>query len=310
VVEVSGGKLRISWTAVSRAVTYDLYYRDAGDGNARPANPQITGIAGESIEPGLDIAKAWYVWVQAVNPGGKSPVSLSGLGGLGRPPGALFASFIDLGGWLANLAQNTPLSPYVVAVTGVNLGGYENAMPGSVSSDGLRSVYESFQGRYVSLDLDACTGATIGWGGSPTQSSADRPHKDKLVHVTLPSTSTSRMTPGKIMLGRVTFQDCVNLRTVRLPTNLCYISSGVFQGCVSLEAVDLPASLELIGGSAFAGCSALKTIVCRAAAPPQLSSNAFTGLPNDLVIKVPAGSVAAYKEQWSAYAAKITALED
>jgi hypothetical protein len=297
---------------VSRAATYDLYCRDAASGSARPATPQRVGIVGETVETDLDPEKSWYVWLQAINSGGKSQFSAKALGGLGRSPDAIFATLENLAAWLAGWPQNTPLSPYVVAMQGMDMGGYNAKMPGSDSGDGMMPVYNSFKGRYVSLDLDACTGATIGWGSIPPPDPAARPDKDKLVHLVLPSTSSSVMTPGEIMIGRYNFQYCVNLKTVSFPPNLWAISANAFVGCVSLEALDLPASLESISSEAFSGCSSLKTIVCRAATPPSLSASAFTGLPEDLVIKVPATSVDAYKEhtRWGVYAAKITALDE
>jgi hypothetical protein len=299
-VKVSGGKLAVSWAPAARADTYDLYYRDAAESNSNvpPAAPQLTGIAGERVETALDPVKVWYVWVRAVNTGGASLVSLRGMGGLGP----IFSTLADFALWLVSLPQNTPLSPYTVRLD-MHMGSSGNPMPGAAFYDGFRPLYDSFGGRYLSLDLDACTGATIGWGEYYIPNPEGRPNRDKLIHAVPPA--------GATKLGQYNFQDCVNLKTVRFPPNLRAINRNVFEGCVSLEAVDLPATLESIGIEAFSGCSALKTIVCRAATPPSLGgTDVFSGLPETLVIKVPAASVSAYKTQWSAYAAKITALKE
>jgi hypothetical protein len=286
-VEVSGGKLLASWDPAARAETYDLYYRDATEGDSQPGTPQITGIVGETTELGLDLGKAWYVWIRAVNDGGESPVSARALGGLGSAPDAVFSSLAGLKSWLSRLPQNTALSAYVVKLKDMNLGGYQNPLPGSPAGDGIKPLYESFGGRYLSLDLDACTGATIGWGSYHVQNSETRPDKDKLVSVILPATSTSTQTPGKLSVGRRNFEDCVNLREVELPENLVSI-----------------------GEKGFSGCANLKTIVCRAVTPPSVASDAFSGLPGDLVIKVPAVAEATYRAhpRWGVYT--ITALEE
>jgi hypothetical protein len=299
-VEAAGGKLTVSWTPAARAETYDLYYRDAAESNSDTplAEPQLTGLAGSTVETALDPAKVWYVWVRAVNAGGASSASLRGMGGLGP----VFSTLTALAAWLVSLPPNTPFSPYAVRLENIHMGASGNAMSGAPSLDGLRPLYDSFGGRYLSLDLDACTGATIGWGTWHAPNPEGRPDRDKLINVVPPAGSTK--------LGQYNFQDCVNLKTVRFPPNLKAINARAFQGCVSLEAVDLPATLESIGTEAFSGCVALKTIVCRAAEPPTLeNSSAFSGLPEYLVIKVPAAGVNAYKTKWSAYAAKITTMD-
>lgn len=56
------------------------------------------------------------------------------------------------------------------------------------------------------------------------------------------------------------FSDCVNLKDVRLSSNLDKISGGTFSGCVSLESIDIPGSVTEIISHAFMGCSNLKSI--------------------------------------------------
>jgi hypothetical protein len=299
-VEVVGGKLAVSWNPADRAETYDLYYRDAAESNSDipPAEPQLTGIAGSTVETALDPEKVWYVWVRAVNAGGASSASLRGMGGLGP----VFSNLTALVAWLTGLPPNTPLSPYAVRVANMHMGSAGRPMPGAAYDDGFRPLYDSFGGRYLSLDLDACTGATIGWGEYHGIRLEGRPDLDKLIKVVPPA--------GATKLGKYNFQDCINLKIVRFPPNLKAINEKAFRGCASLEVVDLPASLTLIETEAFSGCVALKTVVCRAEMPPTLESSVFLGLPEHLVIKVPAAGVDAYKTEWSAYAARITALEE
>ena len=58
-----------------------------------------------------------------------------------------------------------------------------------------------------------------------------------------------------------TFQDCVNITKIVLPSTLKSIESWAFAGCSGITEIDLPASLERIGDQAFRGCTSLKSIV-------------------------------------------------
>jgi hypothetical protein len=278
---------------VPGAASYDLYYSETN-----PASPQITGIEALAAElTGLTPGRMYHTWVAARNTGGASPLSAPGLGLLPESQ-AVFSSLADMASWLNLQALNTLAAPYVMRLQGVNLRDLGN------SSDGMRPFFDTFQGRYVALDLDACTGATIGFGSAYGQNSGGRPDKDKLAAVILPQNTTR--------LGFCNFQDSVNLKEIRFPPALKTIGRDAFAGCTSLEAVDLPVTLAGMENRAFADCSGLKTIASRAVTPPVLGDNALSGLHADLAIRVPAESVDAYKsaDGWSAHAARITALED
>lgn len=68
-----------------------------------------------------------------------------------------------------------------------------------------------------------------------------------------------------------TFQECVNLQQINIPSSVKYIGPGAFYGCTALEKVIFPDNSELdaIGGEyefqkyagAFKGCTALKEII-------------------------------------------------
>lgn len=56
------------------------------------------------------------------------------------------------------------------------------------------------------------------------------------------------------------FEDCVNLKSVRLSSNLYGITGGMFSGCTNLVKVIIPNNVGTIYYDAFRNCSSLKSI--------------------------------------------------
>ncbi|MDR2535444.1 MAG: leucine-rich repeat domain-containing protein [Treponema sp.] len=216
------------------------------------------------------------------------------------------ASLEELAALLAELPQNTAEDPWRIRLKDLNLGNLGGA------EDGLEPLFRTFQGRYVSLDLDACTGATIGWGSSAAQSTANRPDKDKLISLILPA--------GAERVGYRNFENAGSLKSVGFPQFLRTIGNAAFAGCASLVRVDLPETLQHIEDRGFAGCVNLQTLIVRAQNPPGLGRGpyspplpvgadpgVFSGVPENFTIIVPLGQEDAYKTAsgWSFYASCI-----
>ena len=106
------------------------------------------------------------------------------------------------------------------------------------------------------------------------------------------------------------FNGCKNLALTKLPEGLSFIGWQTFAGCTSLALIELPAALSSISASAFQGCTNLALVICNRVTPPSLGADAFANTSDDMVIKVPAQSVTAYKNApgWSAYADRIEAM--
>ncbi len=106
-------------------------------------------------------------------------------------------------------------------------------------------------------------------------------------------------------LGMGAFHGCKSLTSVVLPENLTTVEMSLFEKCTSLAEVEIGSKVTLIEGDAFSEC-ALTTVVCKAATPPATEWNVFGDATSDLVIKVPAASVAAYEaaECWKEYTIK------
>ena len=101
-----------------------------------------------------------------------------------------------------------------------------------------------------------------------------------------------------------------NVTSITLPSGVKSIETYAFYGCSALASITLPSGVTSIGTSAFYGCSALMKLTVLASTPPTLGTSVLVGVPATCSIRVPAGSVAAYKAapNWSARAAYITAI--
>lgn len=64
----------------------------------------------------------------------------------------------------------------------------------------------------------------------------------------------------------------------------------------NLESVYLPATIEKIGSRAFYDCKQLQSLTVYALTPPTLDRDVFTGVPDGLVVYVPAAAIAQYQD--------------
>jgi len=129
-------------------------------------------------------------------------------------------------------------------------------------------------------------------------------YSNSLTSISLPASVTT--------IGERAFSDCHALTSISLPASLTTIGRSAFMYCYNLTSISLPASVTTIGFYAFASCTGLVAFTCYAVTPPLIADELFLGYhPSNFVIKVPAGSVAAYKAApvWSFYADKISAIE-
>ena len=127
---------------------------------------------------------------------------------------------------------------------------------------------------------------------------------DKLEGVTFSNTLTE--------LQLEAFYDCDKLTAIALPEGVTTIGSWAFGGCALLERVELPSTITNIGASAFSYSEILDEVICPAEVPPTLGSTVFVSTSQNLVIYVPAESLAAYKvaTNWSAYSSNLQASGD
>lgn len=110
-------------------------------------------------------------------------------------------------------------------------------------------------------------------------------------------------------IGKAAFAYCTSLASIDIPECVTSIGDSAFLECSNLASITIPESVTSIGMLAFAYCTSLAEVLMNPATPPTSSrdSSLFSGTSSDLQIKVPAGSVDAYKAApgWSDYASNI-----
>lgn len=127
------------------------------------------------------------------------------------------------------------------------------------------------------------------------------------------NTDLSRVSiPASIVgsIGDGAFYYCTSLKRIQLPKNLTTIGSNVFRTIGALGKITIPANVTSIGTYAFNACYSLAVMRCLPTTPPVVSNaNAFTNLPSEIKIYVPAASLNAYKTatNWSTLASNMVA---
>jgi hypothetical protein len=118
-----------------------------------------------------------------------------------------------------------------------------------------------------------------------------------LASITIPEGVTS--------IGTYAFQYCYPLASITIPEGVTSIGRNAFNSCYSLASITIPEGVTSIDTYAFYNCTGVGTYHVLRATPPTLANtNAFTGIPSDCIIYVPAASLAAYQAatNWSTYA--------
>jgi len=117
--------------------------------------------------------------------------------------------------------------------------------------------------------------------------------------------------PNVEIIGTGAFSNCTSLVHIELSKNLNSIGAVAFYNCTSLtEITILSENLETIGSDAFRDCTNLILVNIHTETPPLLGgTRVFLDTDPNLQIKVPMGSVEAYKAAWALYADRISAME-
>lgn len=90
------------------------------------------------------------------------------------------------------------------------------------------------------------------------------------------------------------YTNCTLLDLSRV-TGITTVPSYAFD-YTNLESIYLPASIETIGYKAFYECKQLSSLTVYAMVPPAVEDYAFSGIPEGLVVYVPAASISQYQE--------------
>lgn len=100
------------------------------------------------------------------------------------------------------------------------------------------------------------------------------------------------------------------LQAIVVPDSVSSIGAGGFVVTANCKSIILGSGLQSLSAQAFMGLGGCDLITCRALTPPLITNSSFSGLSDNCIFKVPAGSVSAYKAapNWSAFAARIQAI--
>jgi hypothetical protein len=163
-----------------------------------------------------------------------------------------FSALADVSAFLAGCPQNDADTPYAIKLVNMAFSDLQS------SSHSLFNLYETFGGKYVSVDLSEVTGEMLDPASIPGGAALSTQTK-YLVHVSLPSGLTKIGKGAFRMLQTEGANDSFDsaLRSITLPASLQEIGDGAFGGCHDLVINAWPANLKKIGGSAFDYCTAI-----------------------------------------------------
>lgn len=112
--------------------------------------------------------------------------------------------------------------------------------------------------------------------------------------------SLKRLVSGKkrsLSLHTYEFSGCYAFEKLifKPSSEFTQMAGGTFRNCYSLQEFEVPASTTTIGLNSFYRCYSMKRLRFLPTTPPTVSNaNAFTDLPTDCIIEVPAGCLNAY----------------
>ncbi len=125
-------------------------------------------------------------------------------------------------------------------------------------------------------------------------------------------------------LSQVVFEDSTKITSTSLNSTFyyCYAlqdigafappsvtsMSATYRGCYALCEITIPSTVTSVAAHTFAALYGLKKLKCLPQTPPTVAADtAFTDLPSNCVIEVPAGKLSAYQAAgyWSTYASQM-----
>ena len=89
-------------------------------------------------------------------------------------------------------------------------------------------------------------------------------------------------------IGGNTFNNCVGLTSLTLPSGVTLIGYSAFEGCSGLTSLDIPSGVTSIGRSAFEGCSGLTSLDIPSGVT-EIGESTFSGCSGLTGLDIPSG---------------------
>jgi hypothetical protein len=125
-----------------------------------------------------------------------------------------------------------------------------------------------------------------------------------LASITIPNGITS--------VGDSAFHNCRSLASITIPNGITSVGYSIFNNCYSLASITIPNGITSVGDSAFKNCRGVVfyDFTACTTVPTLASTTAFTGIPADCKIRIPAALVNAWKAatNWATYADHIVGV--
>ena len=117
---------------------------------------------------------------------------------------------------------------------------------------------------------------------------------------------------GITSVGDSAFHNCRSLASITIPNGITSVGYSIFNNCYSLASITIPNGITSVGDSAFKNCRGVVfyDFTACTTVPTLASTTAFTGIPADCKIRIPAALVNAWKAatNWATYADHIVGV--
>ena len=117
---------------------------------------------------------------------------------------------------------------------------------------------------------------------------------------------------GVTSIGDYEFYNCYSLSSIIIPNGVTSIGGYAFYNCYSLSSIIIPNGVTSIGSYTFRSCAGMKyyDFSTHTSVPTLSNTNAFTDIPADCEIRVPAALYDSWiaATNWSTYASYIVAV--
>ncbi len=100
-------------------------------------------------------------------------------------------------------------------------------------------------------------------------------------------------------IGSSAFFGCSGLGSITIPNSVTSISSYAFYQCYQLTSITIPNSVTYIGSFTFHNCIGIDTIICNSLIPPNITSNTFSAISNNIPVRIPCSSILQYQANFN-----------